>query len=172
VKWLAPIVLVLSLGACENALVGSITPVPPVHRVPIEIEGKVILLAEDAVIESSDPVHQQRARDHQIPHDLRVAMTEALKLAGFRVVDAPSAQYDLVAKVALAVREEKNKVYQTYRCGLRGADGAEVAQIDWAWPQGVYVDENAVLEYATHNVATEIATSRRVTTYLAGLRGP
>lgn len=163
--------LVLALGlclalGCDNALTGNITPVPPVHRVPIEAEGTVILIAEDPVIESKDPVHLARAKERRIPQDLRVSMTTALLLGGFKVVSSPSERHDLVAKVALAVREDSGKVYQTYRCGLRAPDGTEVAQIDWAWPQGVYVEETAVLDFATHNLATEVATSRRVIGYL------
>ena len=81
-----------------------------------------------------------------------------------------SEPHDLVAKLALAVREEGKHVRQTYRCGLRSPDGAEVAQIDWAWPEGTYVDVNEVFDYATHNVATEIAMSSRVLTYLRSAR--
>ena len=160
----------LLASACNNALIGNTTPVPPVHRVPIEIEGAVVLLAEDALIESSDPVHIQRAKKYRIPQDYRASMTTAFQLAGFKVVSAPTEKHDLVAKLALAVREEPGKVYQTYRCHLTGPDGTEVAQIDWAWPQGVYTEEDQVLNFATHNVATEIATSRPVVSYLQSAR--
>lgn len=157
--------VVLVLG-CDNALIGNVTPVPPVHRMPIEVEGTTILIAEDPVIESKDPVHLQRARDHRVPQDLRVAMSNAFILAGFKVVSSPALSHDLVAKLALAVREESGKVYQTYRCGLLAPDGTLVAQIDWAWPQGTYVAEDEVFDYATHNVANEIAVSPRVIGYL------
>ena len=163
------IALALSLlfaVACDNALTGNITPVPPVHRAPVDLEGKVILIAEDAEIETKDPVHIARAKDVHVPQDLRASMTLALQLAGFKVVSSPAERHDLVAKVALAVREEKGRVYQTYRCGLRSPDGTLVAQIDWAWPQGLWVETNDVYDYATHSVATEIAGSRPVIEYL------
>lgn len=161
---------VLAVGCHDNMMSGNVKPVPPVHRVPIEIEGRTILLGEDAAIESHDPVHIRRARDLRVPQDLRAAMERALALAGFKVVSAASEPHELVAKVAIAVREDAGHVYQTYRCGLRAPDGTEVAQIDWAWPEGTYVAENEVYEYATHNVATEIATSRRVSAYLRASR--
>lgn len=151
---------------CDNALMGNVKPVPAVHRVPIEVEGTTILVAEDPLIESSDPVHLSRAKEARVPQDLRVAMNNAFILAGFKVVSTPTLAHDLVAKIALAVREESGKVYQTYRCGLRAPDGTLVAQIDWAWPQGTYVAEDEVYEYATHSVANEIAMSPRVIAYL------
>lgn len=164
-----PLVLCLAIllaGCPENLMVGNTKPVPPVHRVPIESEGTVVLVAEDAVIETKDPVHISRAKDARIPQDLRTSMITALGLAGFKVVTSAAQPHELVAKVALAVREESGKVYQTYRCGLRSPEGTEIAQFDWAWPQGTFVEEADVLDYATHNVATEIATSRRLATYL------
>jgi hypothetical protein len=153
-----------STGCAE--LVGNMKPVPAVHRVPIEVEGTRVLVAEDPVIESNDPVHLARAKQARVPQDYRASMTNALMLAGFKVVTSASEPHDLVAKLALAVREESGKVYQTYRCGLRAPDGTLVAQIDWAWPQGTYVDETEVYDYATHSVATEIVMSARVLTYL------
>jgi hypothetical protein len=170
--WLAVLLATASLasGCKDNMLTGSLKPVPPVHRVPLEIEGRAILVGEDADIESRDPVHISRAREARVPQDLRAAMTNALALAGFKVVTTASEPHDLVAKLAIAVREESGHVYQTYRCGLRGVDGTEVAQIDWAWPEDVYVGEYEVYDYASHNVATEIATSRRVSAYLRRLR--
>ena len=54
-------------------------------------------------------------------------MNNAFILAGFKVVSTPALSHDLVAKIALAVREESGKVYQTYRCGLRAPDGTLVA---------------------------------------------
>jgi hypothetical protein len=155
--------------AC-NELTGSVRPVPPVHRLPSEAEGKTILIADDAEIETRDPVHIARAKEARIPQDLRASMTNAFSLAGFKVVTSPAQPHDLVAKLALAVREEGSRVYQTYRCGLRTPDGAEVAQIDWLWPQGTYVAEGEVLDFATHNVVTEISMSPRVMGYLRGQR--
>lgn len=161
---------IFSAGCRDNMLTGNLKPVPPVHRVPYEIQGRTILLGEDADIESKDPVHIRRARDLRVPQELRAAMERALVLAGFKVVSTAAEPHDLVAHVAIAVREEPGHVFQTYRCGLRGRDGAEVVQIDWAWPEDTFVGENEVYDYATHNVATEIATSRRVSAYLQAQR--
>ena len=161
--------LLFATTGCAE-LTGKMVPVPAVHRVPIEVEGTTVLVAEDATIESNDPVHLARARDHRVPQDLRASMSNAFLLAGFKVVTSPSEPHDLVAKVALAVREESGTVYQTYRCGLRAPDGALVAQIDWAWPKGTYVDEHEVYDYATHSVATEIAMSSRVLAHLRHLK--
>ncbi|MEA2747225.1 MAG: hypothetical protein QOI41_1368, partial [Myxococcales bacterium] len=85
-------VLLLAVVAtgCENTFTGSVVPVPSVHRLPIESEGKAILIAEDPVIESSDPVHLARAKEVGVAGDLREAMTHALALAGFKVVTSPS----------------------------------------------------------------------------------
>jgi hypothetical protein len=160
----------LAVVGCDNALMGNVKPVPPVHRMPIEVEGATILVNEDPVIESSDPVHLSRAKDARVPQDLRVAMNNAFILAGFKVVSTPALSHDLVAKVALAVREESGKVYQTYRCGLRAPDGTLVAQIDWAWPQGTYSAEDEVYDYATHSLANEIALSPAVIGYLRAHR--
>ena len=162
---------VLAPLGCDNALVGNVTPVPAVHRMPIEIEGTTILLADDPLIESKDPVHLARAKDARVPQDYGAAMSNAFSLAGFRVVTARGQTYDLSAKLALAVREESGKVYQTYRCGLLAPDGTLVAQIDWAWPQGTYVAEDEVYAYATHSLANEIALSPKVIGYLRGHRG-
>jgi hypothetical protein len=158
--------------ACDNMLSGNIVPVPPVHRVSSEVEGKSILVAEDPAIESNDPVHLARAKEVGVARDFRASMTNALSLAGFKVVTSAAEPHDLVAKLALAVREEGGKVYQTYRCGLRAPDGSLVAQIDWLWPQGTYVGDGDVYDYATHNVATEITMSPRVTAYLRGRGNP
>jgi len=98
-------------------------------------------------------------------------MSNAFSLAGFRVVTERGQTHDLAAKVALAVREEGGKVYQTYRCGLMAPDGSLVAQIDWAWPQGTYVAEDEVYAYATHSLANEIALSPKVIAYLRSHRG-
>lgn len=162
----AALLTLAMLPGCDNALMGNVKPVPGVHRMPVEVEGTTILVADDPVIESSDPVHLSRAKEARVPQDLRVAMNNAFILAGFKVVSTPALSHDLVAKIALAVREESGKVYQTYRCGLRAPDGTLVAQIDWAWPQGTYVAEDEVYEYATHSVANEIALSPKVIGYL------
>lgn len=165
---LAP--LVLALAAChDNSLAASLTPVPPVHVVPVEVRGSTILVAEDPIIETRDPVHIQRAQEHDVPHQYRVAMVEALKLAGFRVTSDPTKPHDLVAKLALNVSEDGDHVKQTYRCGLRRPDGTPVAQIDWTWPEGTFVGEFEVFDFATHSLATEVAKSRKV---LAELRRP
>jgi hypothetical protein len=163
--------VVVAAGCNDNMLTGNLKPVPPVHRVPLEIEGRTILVGEDAVIESHDPVHVRRASDLRVPQDLRAAMVRALALAGFKVVTSAGEPHDLVARLALAVREEPGHIYQTYRCGLRGADGREVVQIDWAWPESTYVGEDEVYDFASHSLATEIATSRRVSAYLRAQRG-
>ena len=163
------IALALSFGVAGCAeLTGTMMPVPAVHRVPVEVEGARVLVAEDAEIESNDPVHLARGKQARVPQDLRASMTIALGLAGFRVVTSKDEPHDLAAKLALAVREESGKVYQTYRCGLRAPDGTLVAQIDWAWPQGTVVDGSEVYDYATHSVATEITMSPKVLAYLRG----
>jgi hypothetical protein len=161
--------LLLAVTGCAE-LTGKMVPVPAVHRVPIEVEGTRVLVAEDAVIESNDPVHLARAKDMRVPQDYRASMQNAFALAGFKVVTSATEPHDLVAKLALAVREDSGKVYQTYRCGLRSPDGSLVAQIDWAWPQGTYVDENEVYDYATHSVATEISMSARVLAHLRHMK--
>ena len=169
--WLAAFALALSVGCNErNMLSGNLTPVPPVHRVPVDLEGRTILIGEDAIIESQDPIHMKRAKENRIPQDFRASMTTALGLAGFKVVTTASEPHDLVAKLALAVREEGKHIHQTYRCGLQSPDGAAVVQIDWAWPEGTYVEVSEVFDYATHNVATEITMSPRVMTYLRAAR--
>lgn len=168
----ASVVTLGALGAaCDNMLTGKLTPVPPVHRVPPDSEGTVILVDQDAAIESKDPVHHARAKEKRVPQDLRAAMVEALVLAGFKVVDKSEMPHDLVARVAINVVETDGKVKQTYRCGLKTKDGSEVAQIDWTWPEGTYVDSAEVYAFATHNVATEIATSRRVNAWVKAQRG-
>jgi hypothetical protein len=164
------LVLSFTIGGCDNALTGNVVPVPAVHRMPIEVEGTTILLADDPVIESNDPVHLARAKEAQVPQDYGAAMGNALALAGFRVLTTRGQSYALAAKLALAVREDSGKVYQTYRCGLLAPDGTLVAQIDWAWPQGTYVAEDDVYAYATHSLANEIALSPRVIAYLRAHR--
>jgi hypothetical protein len=159
----------LASAGCAD-LTGNVKPVPAVHRVPLEAEGTTVLVAEDPILESNDPVHLARAREKRVPQDYRASMTNALMLAGFKVVSSPSEPHALVAKLALAVREESGRVYQTYRCGLRAPDGTLVAQIDWLWPQGIYVGENDVYDYATHSLTTDIAMSARVLAYLRASR--
>jgi hypothetical protein len=153
--------LVLILAAC-NTLSPKLTPVPPVHVVPPDVKGATLLVAEDPVIETKDPVHIQRAKEYNVPHELRIEMVKALGLAGFKVSEDPNASFDFKAKLALAVSEPNGKVRQVYRCGLARPDGSTVAQIDWMWPDGTYVGDFEVLEYAAHNLATEVATSRAV----------
>ncbi len=162
------VVLLATAGCDQNMLTGKTTPVPPVHRVPYEYQNRVILIAEDPVIETRDPAHIARAKEQRVPQEYRAAMTNALVLGGFKVVTTASEKHDLVAKLALAVREESGKIFQTYRCGLRAPDGTEVAQIDWQWPQGTYVDVVEVYDFATHNLATEVVMSRAVIGYLRG----
>lgn len=156
--------------ACDNMTMGKLAPVPPVHRVPYDTEGSVVLVDHDAVIESNDPVHHARAKEKRVPQDLRAAMVDALTLAGYKVVDKAEQPHDLVASVAINVSETKGKVKQTYRCGLKGKDGTEVVQVDWTWPDATYVDIAEVYAYATHHVATEIAMSPKVADYLRSHR--
>lgn len=101
-------------------------------------------------------------------------MVRSFELAGFKVVAKKEEPHDLVARLALAVSEEKGKVRQVYRCGLRGAgdDAVLVEQIDWAWPAGVYVDANEVFTFATNHVANEVAISRKVASFLRSRRAP
>lgn len=158
------------LVACNNVMTGTTVPVPPVHRVPEDVAGTVILVGEDPIIETKDPVHIERARFHRVPQDYRAAMVKALVLAGFKVTERVGEPHDLVAKLALAVTEDGDEVRQVYRCGLYapGATPALVAQIDWRWPRGTYVELMDVFDFATHNLATEIATSRRVLAWARG----
>jgi hypothetical protein len=153
--------LVMALAAC-NTLSPKLTPVPPVHALPPDVKGTTILVDEDPIIETKDPLHIERAKERNVPHDLRVEMVKALGLAGFTVTENATGAYDLRAKLALAVSEPNGKVRQLYRCGLLRPDGSAVAQIDWLWPDGTYVGDYEVLEYASHNLATEVATSRPV----------
>ena len=153
--------VVVMLAAC-NTLSPKLTPVPPVHPLPGDVKGRTLLVAEDPIIETKDPVHIERAKERNVPHDLRIEMVKALGLAGFKVTEDPKAPFDFRAKLALAVSEPAGKVHQVYRCGLTRPDGTPVAQVDWSWPEGTYVGEFEVLEYAAHNLATEVATSRKV----------
>ena len=143
-------------------IAGSLASVPPVHHVPADVKGRVIVVADDPTIETRDPVHIQRARDNDVPRRYRRAMVDALRLAGFRVIDDRSAPHDLVAKLALAVSEDGDHVTQTYRCGLQRPDGTAAAQVDWTWPEGTYVGQFEVFEFATHHLATEVVKSKDV----------
>ena len=151
----------LTLAAC-NTLSPKLTPVPPVHALPPDVKGTTILVGEDPVIETKDPVHVERAKERNVPHDLRVEMVKALALAGFQVTEDPKASFQVRAKLALAVSEPNGKVRQVYRCGLVRPDGSAVAQIDWEWPDGTYVGDYEVLEFAAHNLVTEVVGSRQV----------
>jgi len=174
-RWLARLVLATLAAvlviACNNMLTGSLTPVPPVHRLPAEVTGAVVLVDRDPIIETKDPNHIARANEQRVPQGYREAMEKALALGGFKVTANATGHHDLVARLAIAVTENGDEVRQVYRCGLFAPDGTtNVAQIDWAWPKGVYVDVYEVFDFATHNVATEVATSRRVLSYLKSRR--
>ncbi len=159
----------LGLACRDNMFTGSLTPVPPVHRLPPDVAGAVILLDTDPVIETKDPSHVVRANEQGVPRGYREAMVEALVLGGFKVTAKASDPHDLVARLAIAVSEDGDDVRQVYRCGLvaPGAGStAIVAQIDWSWPKGTYVETLSVFDFATHNVATEVVTSRRVLDHL------
>lgn len=158
------------LGCKDNMFTGNTVPVPPVHRLPEDVAGAVILIDKDPTVETKDPNHVARANAIQLPRDLRIAMTNALVLAGFKVTGNASEAHDLVARLAINVTEDGDNVRQVYRCGLSSRDGTPVAQIDWAWPKGTFVAEGEVYDFATHNVATEVATSRRVLTFLRAAR--
>ncbi len=145
---------------------GNLTPVPPVHRLPPEMEGTVVLIDEDPTIETKDPNHVLRANEQAVPRDFRASMTNALALAGFRVTAQRSETYDLVAKLAIAVTEDGQNIRQVYRCGLAAPDGTPVVQVDWAWPKGTFVGELEVFDFATHNVATDVAVSRQLHAWL------
>jgi len=161
------IALLAIVASCNDPVVfGRLETVPPVHRVPVDVVGTVVLLNEDAEIQTKDPIHIQRAKEVRVPQDYRASMVEALGLAGFKVSADATQPYALHAKLALAVSEDAGKVRQLYRCNLSAPDGKEVAQIDWPWPDNTRVDGEQVYNYATHHLATEIATSRAVNEYL------
>lgn len=171
-RWAVIAGAILPGASCkDNMFTGNLTPVPPVHRLPQDLEGSVILIDKDATVETKDPNHVARANNIGLPHELRVAMTKSLELAGFKVVGEASTPHDLVGALAIHVTEDGDDVRQVYRCGLSGRDGRPVAQVDWAWPKGTYVGELEVYDFATHNVATEVATSRRVHAFLRSTRG-
>lgn len=162
----------LVAGCGDNMYTGSLTPVPPVHRVPADVAGAVILVDRDPIIESRDLNHIARGNEQRVPQGYREAMVKALVLAGFGVTADASAPHDLVARLAIAVSEEGDSVRQVYRCGLVSPDPSAtlVAQIDWTWPKGTYVDTFEVFDFATHNVATDVATSPRVVAFLRSKR--
>jgi hypothetical protein len=167
----ALLALVALVAACDEALMtGHLESVPPVHRVPADVEGAAVLVAGDPVIETTNPAHVERARRMHVPQDFRASMVAALGLAGFRVVSDPREPHDLVARLALAVSESAEGVRQVYRCGLRSASGEPVAQIDWAWPKETRVDVYDVYDFATHHVATSIALSPEVLAYVRSRR--
>jgi hypothetical protein len=159
------------VAACNDpVIIGRIDTVPPVHRVPVDVLGSIVLVDEDADIESKDPIHIARAKEIHIPRDYRQSMENALRLAGFAVTANAGDRWDMHAKLALAVTEEGRTVRQVYRCNLKSAEGKEIAQIDWAWPEDTRVDGAEVYEFATHHVATEVATSHAVNAYLHARR--
>jgi hypothetical protein len=133
----------------------------------------VVVVAEDAEIETKEPIHIARAKQMRVPQDYRASMENAFTLAGFRVVHDPGAPHDVVAKLALAVSENDGNVHQVYRCYLKDDAGAPVAGIDWAWPENTRVDVYEVYDFATHHLTTEIVTSRAVVAWLRehGKRG-
>jgi hypothetical protein len=165
--------LVLSCAiACNNMYVGTITPVPPVHRLSARYEGVVVLVDQDPTIETKDPNHVLRANEQMLPQHYRTAMVEALRLAGFRVIAQASEPHDLVARLALAVTEKGLEIEQVYRCRISGPTGDVIAHVDWRWPKGIYVEPAEVLDFATHNLTTDIVTSQPVLAHLKQLRGP
>lgn len=169
----AALVLALStLSACNNMVTGELTPVPPVHRASDDLVGTVVLVDEDPAMETKDPEHVARAMENRVPQDFRASMVRSLQLAGFKVTARKEDPHDLVARLALAVSEEKGKVRQVYRCGLRSPDGAAVEQVDWQWPQGTYVDAAEVFTFATNHVANEVAMSPKVSGFLRARRNP
>ncbi|HVJ91633.1 MAG TPA: hypothetical protein VM580_17645 [Labilithrix sp.] len=173
--WFARLALAALLAmlavACNNMLTGSLTPVPPVHRLPVDVAGAVVLIDRDPIIETKDPNHVARANEQRVPQDYREAMERALVLGGFKVTSKATDPHDLVARLAIAVTESGDDIRQVYRCGLFAPDAStNVAQIDWAWPKGTYVEVGEVFAFATHNVATEVATSRRVLAFLRSRR--
>lgn len=164
----AALALALALApACGgNMVTGTLEPVPPVHRMPPELDGHTVLVAEDATIDSRDPVHIARAKEHRVPANVREAMERALRLAGFRVVTAKDAPHEIEAKLVLHVDEDTGKVRQLYRCLVRAPDGAAVADVEWPWPEGTYVDAGELYEYAAHNLANRVVLSPEVLAYL------
>ncbi|MCA9584979.1 MAG: hypothetical protein KC657_06450 [Myxococcales bacterium] len=162
-------VAALSLGvasACgENLVTAMKMTVPPVRRLPIAIEGAVVRLAEDAAIETNNPVYQQRARDTLIPQQLRTEMMRALRDAGFVVVTDSAGDADLVAHVAFNVSDVGGHPRQLYRCKLSSPEGEVVEAVDWVWPEGTFVEDDAVLEFASHNLVSEISKSSNLWTW-------
>jgi hypothetical protein len=156
----------LSLGvanACgENLVTAMKMTVPPVRRVPLAVEGAIVRVAEDAAIETHKPEYQQRARDTLLPQQLRAEMTRALRDAGFVVVTEPAAEADLVAHLAFNVSDVGGHPRQLYRCKLTSADGEAVEAVDWVWPAGTFVEDDEVLEFASHNLVSEISKSSKL----------
>jgi hypothetical protein len=155
------------IGGCrDNMLFGNLTPVPPVHVLPPDVRGAVVLIAEDPVIETRDPNHVFRANQQHVPQGYRAALEESLAQAGFRVTRRATDPHDFVGKLAIAVSEDGDTITQIYRCHLSARGGAQVAQVDWTWPKGVFVADGEVFTFATHHVATDIATSPEVLEWL------
>lgn len=167
-RFAAAVVLgaVVAVACGDNMVTGKLAPVPPVHKVAPDLDGRVVLVAADAVLESKDPIHHQRAKDAHVLDDFKAAMIEALGLTGWKVVTNKGERYDIEAKLALHVDEDDGKVNQVYRCQIVGADGKSLAQIDWRWPRGTYVEPSEVFTFATHHLASEVVGSRPVAAYL------
>lgn len=162
----AAIAIALVAIACgDNLITGKLTPVPPIPKVAPDLDGRVVLVAADPVLESKDPVHHQRAKEAHVLDDFKASMVDALGLTGWKVVTQKGARYDIEAKLALHV-DEDDGVNQVYRCQVLGADGKAIAQIDWRWPRGTYVEAGEVFTFATHNLAAEVVKSRPVAAYL------
>jgi hypothetical protein len=159
------------LAACNNMAAGTITPVPPVHRLSARYEGVVVLVDQDPTIETKDPNHVLRANEQMLPQHYRAAMEQALRLAGFRVVAHASEPHALALRLALAVTEKGLEIEQVYRCRVSRPTGELVAQVDWRWPKGVYVEPAEVLDFATHNLTTDIVTSEPLIAHLEQARG-
>ena len=99
----------LLVGCKDNMFTGNTVPVPPVHRLPEDVAGSVILIDKDPVVETKDPNHVARANAIMLPRDLRIAMTNALVLAGFKVTGNAAEPHDLVAKLE-AGKDAKRKI--------------------------------------------------------------
>jgi hypothetical protein len=164
--------VVACMAACNNMLAAPIEPVPPVHRLSARYEGVVVLIDQDPTIETKDPNHVLRANEQMIPQHYRTSMEQALRLAGFRVTSQPSEPHDFTVRLALAVTEKGLEIEQIYRCRVSGPTGEIVTQIDWRWPKNIYVEPAEVLDFATHNLATGVVTSKPVLARLEQLRGP
>ena len=171
VRWKLGGLVVLLAAACENVMTAHLTPVPPVHVLPADVQGTVVLIDKDPIIETRDAVHVRRANEQRVPQGYRAALEKSLTEAGFRITARTEERHDLVARLAIAVSEDGDEITQIYRCGLTDPGGGKVAQIDWTWPKGTYVDTLEVFPFATHNLATDVVSSPRVLQYLRRTRG-